>query len=129
MSGKKRDPKLRKCEGPSCRKMVKGRFCSSACHSQYYYWKNPQKYRDKENIRYRNKRERLGAKDLKLVLVSDPSQTFIVGHIFKLGQLRNDLSYNEEVWEPGTRFETESGKAVIVRNRKLWYEGSGREYR
>lgn len=122
---------LKRCDGPKCQEMTTHRFCSSTCKTQYYYYRSHAKYRAKANELYATKKHNGNQihDSRKLVIVEDPTDTAIPGYIFPLRLIKYDLNHNPDVWPAGTKFKTESDKAVIVRAQKLWYEDGGRELR
>ena len=101
------------CRAPFDQLRSNETYCSDACRDEIHRQQARTRYkvRDKESYMF----------PVSLAkLVKDPTDSWVVGHIHRLGQVCHDLKVDPAIWGEGVTFRTMDGKeTLVVKNRGL----------
>jgi len=91
-------------------------YCSGKCHREIENRQARERYKANGG----KPKGRVPRKDLLAKLMKDPTDSWCVGHLFRMGQVAHDLKVDPTIWGDGVTFKTvKNGEIVIVRNGAL----------
>jgi len=121
------------CQNPECGKFFlpknghKTKYHSTRCRTRAWELQHRLTINEAKREAYEARKHMNVPRGVKLELIEDPSDTWIVGHRFGSGQVRHDMSVDGSIWPAGIKFRTSGGTVIEVRQCNLW--ANGREWR